>query len=106
MFDIEALEAAGFTKLLTEEVWAAGPGQQVPLNNYFLARGEVLITTEQNTTEQSPYGISTTVRYPEIAIIHHAVLQSRRVTCDASDTDLILALAEEVGADRKRATHG
>lgn len=106
MLDIEALEAAGFAKLMTTEEWekanAAAPNPRV---EYRLSRGEVLIATERNTQEQSPHGISTTVRYPEIAIIWHAFAAAQRVTCDASNTDLILALADEVGADRKKRQH-
>lgn len=101
MFDIDALEAAGFEKMLTTEEWAAANrAQPNPLSNYYLRRGDVLITTEQNTTEQAPTGgISTTVRYPEIAIIHHAHRFYERVSCDASDTELILLLVEELDRD-------
>lgn len=102
MFDLPALEAAGFEKLLTTEQWEATVEEGGPLVNYRLARGEVLITTEQNTQESAPYGVSTIVRYPEIAVISHATYVHRRVTCDASDTELILILADEVGRDRKR----
>ena len=118
MFDIEALEGAGFAKKYTTEEWqqlqaatderssrmaaatAGGvprAGGQVKID-YVLERGNVRIITEQNTQEQAPFGISTTVRYPEIAIIESTV-DMRRVSCDASDTALILTLADQVEAD-------
>jgi hypothetical protein len=103
MFDIDALEAAGFEKILSAEEWeATNRAQPNPRSDYYLRRGLVMVTTEQNTSEQSTVGgISTTVRYPEIAIVHHAERPMERVTCDASDTELILLLAEELGRDNK-----
>ena len=115
MFDLAALEGAGFEKQYSLEEWeelqasvnaryqrrAAGadvreerPGSHVTVN-YVLQRGDVRVSTEQNTQDQAPYGIQTTVQYPEIAIIEN-VTDMRRVTCDARDTQLILALADQL----------
>jgi hypothetical protein len=96
MFDIDALEAAGFTKLLSTEEWEATHAGLNPLVDYRLSRGDVLLTTEQNTQEQDASGLSTTVRYPEIAVLENLRYPGRRVTCDAADTELILLLAEEI----------
>lgn len=114
MFDLDALEAAGFRKTLTTEEWellqeqvaerysrAAGPTVQdhAPGGNivvdYVLERDNVRVSTEQNTQDQAPFGISMTVRYPTVAVIE-SLNDTRRVCCDASDTSLILALADEL----------
>lgn len=107
MFDIEALLAAGFEKILSESEWAATVQPGTPLVDYRLARGVVMVSTERNTQTQDANGLQTTVRYPEIAVVQHLERPSRRVTCDAENTELILLLAEEItrtsdSHDRKR----
>lgn len=101
--DLKALEDAGFVKALTAEEWELhnnkraahfGDASVVALS-YLLERGNVRISVEQNTQTQAPFGVQMVVHYPEIAIIEDSTT-GRRVTCDASDTDLILALADEV----------
>jgi hypothetical protein len=113
MFDLKALEDAGFAKALTAEEWqllqdqnatrytragetAQGqvPGGKVVVD-YVLERGDVRVSTEQNTQDQAPFGIAMTVRYPQIALVEN-ISDGRRVTCDASNTALILAMADEV----------
>jgi hypothetical protein len=114
MFDLKALETAGFEKALTSDEWEllqqqaakryARTGQaaqeHVPGGNvvidYVLERGDVRVSTEQNTQDQAPFGVPLTVHYPQIAVIEN-LNDNRRVTCDASDTALILLLADEVG---------
>ena len=51
MFDIDALLEAGFEKLLSDAEWAA-TANDVPLVDYRLVRGNVLLSTERNTQEQ------------------------------------------------------
>lgn len=114
MFDLKALEDAGFQKALTTEEWEllqeqvarrytrAGQSvqEQTPGGNvvvdYVLERENVRVSTEQNTQDQIPFGVPMTVRYPQIAVIEN-LEDNRRVSCDAADTALILLLADEVG---------
>lgn len=112
--DVQKLIDAGFSKALSDEEWEAmqesqkqrylRPGgtdvqQQIPGGNvainYVLDRGDVRISTQQNTQDQAPYGIKTTVHYPEVAILENTK-DGRRVTCDANDADLILKLSDEI----------
>lgn len=114
MFDLTALEGAGFNKTLTTEEWEQLQGQvaaryaragtgsveaQVAGGNvvvdYVLERGNIRVSTEQNTQDQAPFGISMTVHYPQVAVIEN-VDDGRRVSCDAGDTALILLLADEI----------
>lgn len=114
MFDLKALQDAGFEKALSTEEWEqlqaqlaqqySRPSQsnaqeQIPggvVVDYVLKRGDVRVSTQQNTQDQAPYGISMTVRYPQIAMIENEA-DGRRVSCDAANTALILLLAEEIG---------
>lgn len=119
MFDLAALEAAGFTKTLSDEEWQqlqdslrdqyARPGATVGefaggnvRVDYVLQSGAVRIFTEQNTQEQSPFGISTTVHYPEIVVVEN-LDDGRRVACDAHNTALILELATQLKEPQRRA---
>jgi len=113
MFDLEKLEAAGFEKAMTTEEWetftaeeaekykrpGSSPGETVAVGtvtkDYVLRRGDVWIMTEQNTQSSTASGIPAMITYPEIVVIK-SESQSRQVTCDASDTGLILALAAEL----------
>jgi hypothetical protein len=95
MFDIDALLAAGFEKLLSDEEWAA-TSTIVPLVDYRLVRGNVMVSTERNTQDQDNNGLQTTVRYPEIAVIQHLDYVNRRVSCESANTELILLLADEI----------
>lgn len=111
MFDLQALEKAGFKKLMTTEEWeewhereiqrynkAAVPtGTNGVTKNYVLQRDDVILTTEQNTQSSAATGLQTTVEYPEIVVLETED-HRRTVTCDASDTELILVLAEEMAS--------
>ena len=118
MFDIDALEAAGFTKTLTDEQWIDLNENQLPQQylredgaglkpgskgtvDYLLERKGVFLRTERNLQEQEQAGLQTTVRYPEIVILE--AWEGRvRVACDASDTELILTLVDEIGSKPPR----
>lgn len=101
MFDIAALEEAGFEKTLSDEEWERMSANVIPLVDYRLVRGDIMISTEQNTQQTDASGLQTTVRYPEIAVIQHLARPDRRVSCDASDTELILLLVAELDQDSR-----
>ena len=63
--------------------------------DYILERRGVRVTVEQNTQTQAPYGIETVVHYPQVAVVsHESTVQ--QVSCDASDTELILAVVDDL----------
>lgn len=109
MFDLKALEEAGFEKLMTTEEWEEWHEHELQRYNkadepvgvnkvtksYVLQRNGVRLTTEQNTQTSSPTGLQTTVEYPEIVVLERED-HTQSVTCDASDTDLILLLADQL----------
>jgi hypothetical protein len=107
MFDLKALEGAGFKKLMTSAEWKKWHEREVAkyaeqregagqiTKHYVLQRNGVLLTTEQNTQTSAPSGLQTTVEYPEIVVLEKED-RTRRVTCDASDTELILLLADQL----------
>lgn len=99
MFDLIALTEAGFENVtgqefnLIEGQYVERPGVTV---EHRLRRGNVRVITEQNTQQQlNPLGVSTTIQYPEIAIVENTV-DGGRVACDSSDVELILRLATEL----------
>lgn len=103
MFDLAALEAAGFEKTLSDEEWVDAQaafnslyGREGVTVNYVLLRGEIRLVTEQNTQEQEQFGVQTTVQYPEVAVLEHVNIPTRRVAVDASNTALILAVADDL----------
>ena len=109
MFDIQAFEDAGFTKQLTEDEWRKRNDSMATFLtrqrrdglpgdvriDYILERRGVRVTVEQNTQTQAPYGIETVVHYPQVAVVsHESTVQ--QVSCDASDTELILAVVDDL----------
>lgn len=109
MCDIDALLAAGFVKTLSEEEWEQmnarlpevyntgdNPNPSNVTINYILERGDVRLVTEQNTQEQAPLGVQTTVRYPEIVVLESTRIPNLRVSVDATNTELILAVADDI----------
>lgn len=114
MFDIDKFEAAGFEKTMTLEEWEhfnaevvpkayvratpdsvhGTPGSDVTVD-FVLQRNAVMLRTERNTQEQAEGGLRTTVHYPEIVILE-ADEGRISVSCDASDAELILLLAEQL----------
>ena len=99
MFDLDALKAAGFKKQLSKKEWeernaeyAASPrsagGPYVV--DYVLKKGDVSIVVERNTATSD--GLK--VEFPAVALVQGP---SGTVAVSASDTQLILAMVDEVG---------
>lgn len=125
MLDLEKLEAAGFEKTMTAEEWeefheheqerykrrAESSGQIDDMvatgtvtKNYVLKRGPVLIITEQNTQTTTASGLPAMITYPEIVIVK-SEKDGRQIACSPDDTDLILALADELSMNPSAAQH-
>lgn len=99
---IAALEALGFTKALTHEEWVAHNEQLAASDKYgstdltieyILEREDgVRVTIEQNTQTDAPFGVLTTVRYPDVAVVEY---EMKRVAC-TPQADLITAMANQL----------
>lgn len=99
--DTKPLIEAGF-KALTQKEWQARLAEFAAMGmneggtydfGYELSRGKVTVLIEQNTSTTSADGLETMTKHPAVATV---IGPRGRVTVNATETDLILAMADEV----------
>lgn len=99
--DIQPFVSAGF-KTLTQKEWQARLADFATMGmneggtydfGYELSRGSVSILIEQNTSTTAADGLETMTKHPAVATV---IGPRGRVTVNATETDLILAMADEV----------
>ena len=101
--DLNALSEAGFEPLgakrvkernlaLADSGLAAGGEYRI---DHVLKREDVTITVEQNIGSHVQGDVEMTIKYPPVAVVESP---RGRVACSPGDTELLLALANDLGA--------
>lgn len=99
--DVQIVEAAGFVAVpeLTQSNQEAADANGMSHNGAYVVkgvweRGQVVLTVEQNTAreDENADGSQITVTHPAVCVVSSPL---GSVACNAADTELILALAQD-----------